>query len=145
MKKVNRHGETLTLDIHLRSEKWTMPLTMKEPDIVFPFENIEVEEDIVTSPELMGTPNMVVSNYFDEMTLLDSQFGEMESAISSPIHDLPPQLPSGFSGAMNSTPDGYHEFQYPGTHATTAEIPEEAIYDPRYLSFTDWYPGNPNV
>lgn len=145
MKKVRRHGETLTLDIHLRSKKWTTT-SLEESNVGFSLENIEIEEDIATTPELKGPPNSAVSDHYDDLMPLDSQFGEMDSANSSQYHNYPHQFASEFSDSMYYSPLGdYYEFQAPETQATMSGMPEEATYDPRYLSNTDWYPGYLNV
>jgi hypothetical protein len=147
MKKVTRHGETLTLDMHLHSKEWTTPAPPEEPTagILLPFESIEIEEDIVTTPELIGPPNSVISNYFGDSMLPESHFSEMDFAASFQHHDSPTQYPSGFSDGIYSTLDNSYEFSNPETHATMSGFPEEATYDPRHLSNTAWYPGYLNV
>jgi hypothetical protein len=129
MKKLRRHGETLTIDMHLHLKQYTKKPS-SPPISLLPM--IGNGESIMVTPSLMEPYGPVANIDFESLMFENTEFGEMGLATLSQHHESPHQFPPESSDGTSL-----------GTSSSLSGFSEEATMDPRYLSNTDWYyPGN---
>ena len=139
MKKLRRHGETLTMEMHLHLNQCTMQLPSLSVS-ASPFASIGSGQDMITAPDFMAEPNRS-----EDLMLFDSENGEMDLSTTSNYNEIATPVSLGFIDGIEYELGDFQEFPGAEPHVFMSDLLEEATLYPPYLSTTDWYQGNIHV
>lgn len=135
MKKLRRHGETLTMGMHLHLKQSTVQLPYL-PSSSSLFTSIGNGQDMIAMPDIIASPTS-----FEDLMLSNPDFGEMDMLDPLSYSEATPQATLGYGDDMEFVLDG-SEFTGAQGNISMSDLLKEATFDPGYMTATGWYPDN---